>query len=67
MINIIKGDLVFIGPRPALHNQKDLIELRKEKNIHKLTPGLTGWAQVNGRDVLSINDKVKNGLFLFEE
>ena len=63
MINIIKGDLVFIGPRPALHNQKDLIELRKEKNIHKLTPGLTGWAQVNGRDVLSINDKVKMDYF----
>ncbi len=63
LINIIKGDLVFIGPRPALHNQKDLIELRKAKNIDKLTPGLTGWAQVNGRDELSITDKVKMDYF----
>ena len=58
LINIIKGDMVFIGPRPALHNQEDLIELRSEKGIHKMKPGVTGWAQVNGRDDLSIPDKV---------
>ena len=59
LINIIKGDMVFIGPRPALHNQDDLKSLRAEKGIHKLKPGVTGWAQVNGRDELSISDKVK--------
>ena len=58
LLNIVKGDMVFIGPRPALHNQDDLIELRTEANIHQLTPGITGWAQVNGRDELSILDKV---------
>ena len=58
LINIIKGDMVFIGPRPALHNQDDLKSLRAEKGIHKLKPGVTGWAQVNGRDELSISDKV---------
>ena len=58
LYNIIKGDLYFIGPRPALHNQDDLIKLRTKKNIHKLKPGLTGWAQVNGRDNISINQKV---------
>ena len=63
LINIIKGDLVFIGPRPALYNQEDLIKLRTKKNIHQLAPGLTGWAQVNGRDELSIADKVKMDYF----
>ena len=58
LINILKGDISFIGPRPALHNQEDLIRLRTEKNVHKLTPGITGWAQVNGRDELSIIEKV---------
>ena len=58
LINIIKGDMVFIGPRPALHNQEELKILRTEKGIHKLKPGMTGWAQVNGRDDLSIPDKV---------
>ena len=57
--NIIKGDLVFIGPRPALHNQIDLKEIRQKKGIHKLKPGVTGWAQVNGRDSLSLIDKVE--------
>ena len=59
LINIIKGDMVFIGPRPALYNQDNLIELRTKLGIHKLMPGITGWAQVNGRDELSIPDKVK--------
>ena len=49
----------FVGPRPALHNQYDLIELRKKRGIDLIKPGITGWAQVNGRDELSINEKVK--------
>jgi len=63
LINILKSEMVFIGPRPALHTQYDLIDLRTEKNIHKLYPGVTGWAQVNGRDNLSINQKVKMDLY----
>ena len=59
LINIIKGEMVFVGPRPALHNQDDLKTLRTEKGIHKLKPGVTGWAQVNGRDELRIPEKVK--------
>ena len=59
LINIIKGEMVFIGPRPALFNQADLIKLRKNNGIHRLLPGITGWAQINGRDLLSINEKVK--------
>ena len=59
LFNIILGDMTFVGPRPALFNQYDLIELRTKKNIHKLTPGVTGWAQVNGRDDLSIPTKVE--------
>ena len=49
----------FIGPRPALHNQEDLIRMRTDRNIHKTKPGVTGWAQVNGRDELDINEKVQ--------
>ena len=56
--SILKGDMSFVGPRPALFNQSDLIELRTFNGIHKLIPGLTGWAQINGRDNLSIEDKV---------
>jgi len=56
---IIKGDMSFVGPRPALFNQVDLIDLRKQHGVNQLRPGLTGWAQVNGRDELSIPDKVK--------
>ena len=56
--NIIKGDMSFVGPRPALFNQADLIALRTEKGINSLVPGLTGWAQINGRDELPIPDKV---------
>tara|TARA_B100001250_G_scaffold355305_1_gene329732 strand:- start:523 stop:1071 length:549 start_codon:yes stop_codon:yes gene_type:complete len=59
IFNIIKGDITFIGPRPALHNQEDLIALRNNYNISSLKPGITGWAQVNGRDSLSIEEKVK--------
>lgn len=59
LFSIISGDMTFVGPRPALFNQKDLIELRTKKNIHKLTPGVTGWAQVNGRDNLPIPVKVE--------
>jgi len=59
IFSIIKGDMSFVGPRPALFNQYDLIELRKNKGISDLIPGLTGWAQVNGRDEISIIEKVK--------
>ncbi len=56
--SIVKGDMSFVGPRPALFNQADLIELRTQSGVHRLVPGLTGWAQVNGRDSISIPDKV---------
>jgi len=56
---ILKGDMSFIGPRPALYNQDDLIALRKEFGVDQLLPGLTGWAQVNGRDDLTISQKVQ--------
>ena len=56
--NVLKGDMSFVGPRPALFNQDDLIDLRLENGLDKLIPGLTGWAQVNGRDELSIPEKV---------
>ncbi len=56
--SILVGDMSFVGPRPALFNQHDLIELRTQKNVHTLVPGLTGWAQVNGRDELPIPQKV---------
>ena len=58
LYSVLKGDMSFVGPRPALFNQDDLITLRREKGIDKLLPGITGWAQVNGRDELSIPDKV---------
>ena len=58
LISVLKGDMSFVGPRPALFNQDDLIALRSEKGVDKLLPGITGWAQVNGRDVLSVTDKV---------
>jgi O-antigen biosynthesis protein WbqP len=56
--NVLRGDMSFVGPRPALFNQYDLIKLRAVGGIHILKPGLTGWAQVNGRDNLSIKEKV---------
>jgi O-antigen biosynthesis protein WbqP len=57
--SILKGDMSFVGPRPALYNQHDLISLRTEQKVHEIPPGLTGWAQINGRDELPIPDKVK--------
>ena len=58
LYSVLKGDMNFVGPRPALYNQDELIALRTEKGVDKLLPGITGWAQVNGRDELSIADKV---------
>lgn len=73
LYSILKGDISFVGPRPALYNQGDLIELRTEKGIHKVIPGITGWAQINGRDELPIPIKVefdeyylKNRSFFFD-
>ncbi len=57
--SILKGDMSLVGPRPALYNQHDLIEMRTQKGIHHVLPGITGWAQVNGRDVISIPVKVE--------
>ncbi len=64
--SIIKGDMSFVGPRPALFNQEDLIMLRTEKGVDKLMPGLTGWAQVNGRDELSILQKVELDIYYLQ-
>ena len=58
LINIIVGDMVFVGPRPALYNQDDLMQLRIAAGVDKLVPGLTGWAQINGRDEISLEEKV---------
>ena len=73
IFSILRGDMSFVGPRPALFNQDDLIQLRTKHNINNLMPGITGWAQVNGRDELSIADKVnfdleymKKKSFLFD-
>jgi len=63
--SVIKGDMGFVGPRPALFNQKDLIEARTEAGIDRLRPGITGWAQVNGRDGLSIIEKLEFDLTYF--
>lgn len=57
--SILKGDMSLVGPRPALFNQHDLVALRTQFGVHELVPGLTGWAQINGRDELPIPDKVK--------
>ena len=71
--SILRGDMSFVGPRPALFNQDDLIRLRTEKKVHLCKPGLTGWAQINGRDEIEIPLKVelddfycKNRSFLFD-
>ena len=59
LINILKGEMVFVGPRPALYNQDDLMQLRVATGVDKLKPGITGWAQINGRDDISIEKKVQ--------
>jgi O-antigen biosynthesis protein WbqP len=71
--SVLRGDMSFVGPRPALYNQDDLMELRTEMGIHKIIPGITGWAQINGRDDLPIPIKVgydeyylKNRSFIFD-
>jgi len=71
--SVLKGDMSFVGPRPALFNQDDLVKIRTEKGVHRLIPGITGWAQINGRDELPIPVKVgfdeyylKNKSFFFD-
>ena len=71
--SVLKGDMSFVGPRPALFNQDDLVKIRTEKGVHRLIPGITGWAQINGRDELPIPVKVsfdeyylKNRSFFFD-
>ncbi len=59
LINIMKGEMVFVGPRPALYNQDDLMALQVAAGVDKLKPGITGWAQINGRDDISIERKVE--------
>ena len=59
LINIVKGEMVFVGPRPALYNQDDLMTLRVATGVDKLKPGITGWAQINGRDDITIEKKVQ--------
>jgi O-antigen biosynthesis protein WbqP len=66
LMSILVGDMSFVGPRPALYNQDDLIGLRTEKGVHILTPGLTGWAQINGRDELPIPVKVDFDVYYLE-
>ena len=66
LYSILRGDMSFVGPRPALYNQHDLIEFRSQAGVDELVPGLTGWAQVNGRDSLSIPDKVALDKFYLE-
>ena len=58
IINIVKGEMVFVGPRPALYNQDDLMALRVNAGVDHLIPGITGWAQVNGRDEIALEEKV---------
>lgn len=58
VFNVLRGDMSLVGPRPALFNQHDLVALRTERGVHELVPGITGWAQVNGRDEVAIPDKV---------
>lgn len=58
LLNIVKGEMLFVGPRPALYNQYDLIDLRTEKGVHVLYPGISGWAQINGRDEINIYEKL---------
>ena len=64
--NVLIGDMSLVGPRPALHNQDDLIALRREAGVDALRPGLTGWAQIHGRDELSVAEKVRFDLGYLE-
>lgn len=64
--SVLKGDMSLVGPRPALYNQDDLCQLRTSYNVHLIPPGVTGWAQVNGRDELSIPEKVKYDKFYYD-
>jgi O-antigen biosynthesis protein WbqP len=66
LFSILAGHMSFVGPRPALFNQDDLVALRTEKGVHRLTPGLTGWAQINGRDELPIPVKVEFDEYYFK-
>lgn len=66
LLNILKGDMSLVGPRPALYNQEDLISLREQVDVHKMRPGLTGWAQINGRDELEIPVKVEYDRYYVE-
>lgn len=66
LINIIRGEMSVVGPRPALYNQLDLKEMRTKKGIHKLVPGLTGWAQINGRDEIPLKEKVELDKYYLE-
>ncbi len=66
IFSVLKGDMSFVGPRPALFNQDDLIALRTSKGIHKIVPGITGWAQINGRDELPIPVKVDYDLYYLQ-
>ena len=59
LINILRGEMVFVGPRPALYNQDDLMRLRMQAGVDQLIPGITGWAQINGRDEISLEEKVQ--------
>lgn len=59
LINILRGEIVFVGPRPALYNQDDLMRLRMQAGVDQLIPGITGWAQINGRDEISLEEKVQ--------
>ncbi len=63
--SVLKGDMSFVGPRPALFNQEDLIALRTERGVHRLIPGITGWAQINGRDDIPIPKKVEFDEYAF--
>ena len=66
IINVINGDIVFVGPRPALYNQEDLIKLRTNNGVHKIMPGITGLAQISGRDTLSIQEKVELDTYYYQ-
>jgi len=66
LYSIFKGDMTFVGPRPALYNQDDLIQMRREEEVNTLLPGITGWAQINGRDEISIEQKVNLDKFYLQ-